>query len=320
MRLAIGMDMGGTHIRGALVDTDQQNPTFLAEERVDVTDHAPSNVVDLVATVVDHVSTAAKAPIAGVGMGIAAMLRGQTGVIANAPNLGWRDVDLRGMLRERLGKPIDLYNDLNAIAWGEHQYGAGRGAHNILCVYIGTGIGGGIVLDDKLYFGAGHQAGEIGHTKVVIGPSARPCGCGQRGCVEAYAGGRNLQMRVRKELAEGQKSRVLDLAGGKIDAVHAGIIDQAARDGDAYAKALWAEVTPFVGLALANAVTLLNPDRLVLGGGFWDGAPEFRRLVLQSFEVEVNASTRETLTITSTALGDTAGMLGSAHLIAHAAT
>jgi glucokinase len=186
-------------------------------------------------------------------------------------------------------------------------------------VYVGTGVGGGIVVDDRLYIGAGHMAGEIGHTKVVWTADARPCGCGQRGCVEAYAGGKNLQARVQADMRAGKKSAALALAGS-IERIHVGFVDQAAQQGDAYALALWAEVAPLLGAALANAVTLLNPDRLVLGGGTWDGAPVLRKQVMAAFETIVNAPTRDTLTIVNTSLGDKAGMLGAADLITRSRT
>jgi glucokinase len=263
------------------------------------------------------VTSGATGPIAGVGVGIAAQLRGMTGVVVNAPNFGWREVDFRGMLRARLGLEVDLYNDLKAISWGEHRYGSGRGARNMLCVYVGTGIGSGIIVEQALYFGAGNLAGEIGHTKVAWGEEARACGCGQRGCIEAYAGGMNLQLRVQQELGAGTQSKALEIAGGELSHVHAGHVDQAARAGDEYAIRLWSEVAPLLGTTLANACTLLNPHRLVMGGGIWEGAPELRRLTLQAFQLQVNVATKETLTVVDTSLGAIAGMLGAASLVSH---
>jgi glucokinase len=317
MSLAVGVDLGGTRLRAALVDPAAEAPTILAEERLEVgTDRTPSQVADLIATAVDRVTRTTEQTIVGVGIGIAAMLRGATGVVANAPNFGWRDVDFRALVRARLGANVDIYNDLKAIAWGEFRLGSGKGAHNLLCVYVGTGIGGGIVTDDYLYYGAGNVAGEIGHTKVVLGPAARPCGCGQHGCIEAYAGGKNLQARVRSELAAGASSSALGLAGGVLEKVHPGHVDEAARAGDPYALALWQEVAPLLGMALANACTLLNPDRLVLGGGTWEGSPLLRELALDTFFRVVNAPVCETLAVVDTALGGIAGMLGAASLIA----
>jgi glucokinase len=316
MTLAVGVDLGGTRLRAALVDTTADAPSLLAEERLEVgTERTPAHVADVLATAVDRVTKNAHDRIGGVGVGIAAQLRGRTGVVANAPNFGWREVDFRSLLRARLGTNVDLYNDLKAIAWGEARYGAGKGSAFMLCVYVGTGIGSGICVEGRLDYGIGNLAGEIGHTKVAWGPDARKCGCGQRGCIEAYAGGKNLQARVQTELAAGAKSKALELAGGDIKKVHPGHVDEAARAGDPYALALWAEIAPLLGVTLANACTLLNPDRLVMGGGTWEGTPELRRQTLEVFWDRINAAHKEWLTIVETSLGNIAGMLGSASLI-----
>jgi glucokinase len=312
---AIGVDLGGTNLRAALVDPG--SGAILAEERADIgTDRSPERVADLLERTVKHVTGRADRPIVGIGIGIAAMLRGSTGVVVNAPNLAWYGVDFRALARARLGPHLDLYNDLNAIAWGEHRFGAGKGARSLLCVYLGTGVGGGIVVEERLYAGAGHVAGEIGHVKVVLGPDARRCGCGQRGCIEAYAGGGNLSRRIHEELSAGASTLALSLAGGDPRAVHPGHLDEAAAAGDPYATRLWAEIGPLIGLVLANAVTLLNPDRLILGGGLWQGAPRLRAIAEETLRAAVNGPARENLTIVETTLGDVAGMLGAASLIA----
>ncbi len=317
MTLAVGVDLGGTNVRAALVDTlarDAPLPPLSPELKSPLgADTTPERVAALIADMVGAVAPGA--PGAPIGIGVAGMLRGDTGVVANAPNLGWRDVDFRSLLAARLpGRRIDLQNDVNAIAYGEFAFGAGRGARDILCVFAGTGIGGGLVAEGRLVRGASHAAGEIGHVRVVIGPHARACGCGARGCVEAYAGGANLSARARAELRMGAKSAAVALAGGNPDLVHPGHLDQAAREGDAYAGALWDEIAPLFGLALANAVTLLNPGRLILGGGVWTGAPELARRVLAAYRGFVNAASAEACEQIDGALGDLAGILGAAIL------
>ena len=317
MNASVGVDLGGTNCRAALVDLDSGR--LLAEVKEAVVDRTPVAMAALVERLVLALEQGdPRAREKGVGIGFAGMLRGWTGVVANAPNFGWRDEDFRGRLRARLGPAVELYNDLNAIAYGEATWGAARGARDMLCVYVGTGVGGGLVLDGKLFIGATHLAGEIGHTKVVspTDPAARQCGCGQRGCIEAYVSGRNLAVRARGELSqpEHRDSRALALAGDA-SLVHAGHLDEAARDGDPYARALWAEVAPLLGMTLANAVTLVNPSRVVLGGGVWEGAPELRRLVTESFNQMVNAPSGEGVVLVDTVLGDTAGVLGAAALV-----
>ena len=325
-RCAIGVDLGGTHCRAALVDLAEG--TTLDEVKLPVVAREPERVADLVLEAVTRLIGDAAARGAargaaggehgGVGIGFAGMLRGWSGVVANSPNFGWREVDFRALLRARLGSSVELYNDLNAITAGESRYGAGRGTDHMLCVYVGTGVGGGLLLDGTIYAGAGHLAGEIGHTKVI--PGGRPCGCGARGCLEAYVSGRNIAARAQQELGQGagdgpRHSSALGLAG-ELSRLHAGHLDEAARAGDPYARALWAEIAPYLGLVLANAVTLLNPSRVVLGGGVWEGAPELRRLATESYQALVNAPSGEGVQLVSTELGDRAGVLGAAWLIA----
>lgn len=309
-RVAIGVDLGGTNARAALIDVATGQILDEAKEPVD--DHDPGAVASLVTRLVQSLDAGDECR--GVGIGFAGMLRGWSGVVVNAPNFGWREVDFRRALRSTLGPRVELYNDLNAIAFGEMRYGAARGVRDVLCVFVGTGLGGGLVTDGRLYVGATNLAGEIGHSKVV--PGGRLCGCGQRGCIEAYVSGRNLELRVREELGAGrQQSAAVALAGG-VEQVHAGFLDEAARQGDPYAQRLWAEIAPLFGLVLANAVALLNPARLVLGGGVWEGAPELRRQVEAAYRELVNAPSGAAVELRDSTLGDGAGVLGAAALVA----
>jgi glucokinase len=319
VNLAVGVDLGGTNARVALVDVERG--ALVGEEaKQPLVDRAPAAVADLITDLVRAVDP--RGERVGVGVGIAAMLRGWTGVVVNAPNLGWREVDFRSLLRDRVGTRTELYNDLNAIAYGEATYGGARGVRDVLFCFVGTGVGAGLVLDGNLYSGATHLAGEFGHTKVVPhdAPGVRRCGCGQLGCLEAYASGRNIQARAQEELkalmAAGQPrpSLAIELAPG-LEHVHAGHLDHAARLGDAYADRLWNEVARYLGMALANAVTLLNPTRLVMGGGVWQGAPELARRSLKWLHESANAPSLEGFSAPDSTLGDIAGVLGAAALI-----
>ena len=308
---AIGIDLGGTNLRAALVDTAARRGVLENECKVRLPGTSPEVVVEVIGNAVDTVGP----PGAAVGIGIAAMLRGDTGIVDNSPNLGWRDVDLRGMVERRLpGRRIVLANDVDAIAFGEYRFGAGAGSEHLLCIYAGTGIGGGIVAGGRLLAGASGIPAEIGHSKVVWGPRARPCGCGQHGCIEAYAGGKNLSARARAELAAGAQSLAVELAGGDPDQVNPSHLDDAAARGDPYAVALWDEIAPLFGMVVANAVTLLNPGRVIFGGGVLWGAEELRRRMLDAYRVMVNAPSGAACVIVEAELGEAAGILGSASL------
>jgi glucokinase len=311
---AVGVDLGGTNVRAALVDAAEGLVVGPEVKAAVGEHHSPDEVAALVASVVRAADPERSA--ATVGVGVAAMLRGMSGVVINAPNFGWREVDLRGMLRAHLGERVEIYNDLKAIAFGEVHWGAARGVTHALFVFVGTGVGSGLVIDGKLDFGQSHLAGEIGHIKVVR--DGRICGCGQRGCLEAYTSGRNIQLRAREELSAGAQSLAVELAGG-IQAVNAGHVDQAAARGDAWARNLVDQVGDILGLALANLVTTLNPTRLVMGGGVWQGCPEIRKRTALAFDATVNIASREGFSIVESILGDAAGVLGAAALASSSA-
>uniref|UniRef100_UPI003D0B0C5B ROK family protein n=1 Tax=Haliangium sp. TaxID=2663208 RepID=UPI003D0B0C5B len=188
-------------------------------------------------------------------------------------------------------------------------------AGDVLGVFIGTGVGGGLVAGRRLVEGASNCAGEIGHFKVVFGPDAPPCGCGGHGCIEAVVGGRNLQARVRAEIAAGAQSATLALAGD-VDEITPGHLDRAAANGDAYAVGVYDEIVPLLANTLASGIFLLNPDRLILGGGMYMRTPELRRRVLAAIPDFLTKAQLGPLSIVETTLGEDAGILGSALLAA----
>jgi glucokinase len=310
----VGVDIGGTNLRvAALVDGARAG----AVRRPLAGARTVEAVVELAAAAVAEVTAGAPADAAiPVGVGVAAMLADRRGTIAVAPNLGWRDVAFGPALAARLGDRhrVGVYNDVNAIAFGEFVAGAGRGARDVLTVFVGTGIGGGIVADGALIEGATNCAGEIGHLKIARGPDAARCGCGGRGCVEAYVGGAALLARIHRELAAGACPAVVAAAGG-VAAAHPGHVDDAAAT-EPWADALWTACADDLALALGHAITLLNPDRLVLGGGVLAGAPRLRARTVAALDALVPEAHRRPLTITAAELGDDAGWIGAAHLAA----
>ncbi|HLL23204.1 MAG TPA: ROK family protein, partial [Kofleriaceae bacterium] len=244
------------------------------------------------------------------------MLRDRRGTVANSPHLRWRDVAFGELLARRLGPrfAVGVYNDVNAIVWGEAVAGAARGCRDVLGVYVGTGIGGGVISGGVLVDGATNCAGEIGHVKVRWDDAAAPCACGGKGCVEAYVGGSYVQKRIREEaLTKGKKSLAVTLAGSP-EALTPGHIDRAAEEGDEWALSLWTELAPLLAVALGNAVALLNPERLVLGGGMLGRTPTLYNLVEIALSIAVPSASLEPLTVVPAELGDDAGLVGSANL------
>jgi glucokinase len=308
--MMIGIDLGGSNLRAAVVDEASK----LCEHRREAVGEPrdPDTIVERCANLCEQL--AAGAP-ASVGVGIAAMLRDRQGTVANSPHLRWRDIPFGQLLAKRLGASfkVGIYNDVNAIVFGEAVAGAARGCRDVLGVYVGTGIGAGLIVNGALVEGASNCAGEIGHTKVRWDDQAAPCACGSRGCVEAYCGGSYLQRRILKELSAGAKSSVIRLAGG-LENVNPGHVDQAASEGDEWALALWTEIAPLLAVTLGNAVAVLNPERLVLGGGVLGRCPTLYTMVAATLMVAGNAASLEPLTLAQAELGDDAGIVGAAHL------
>jgi glucokinase len=317
-QVAIGIDLGGTNLRAAVFAALPHSAETLLVHREPVgDDRSPGAIVRRLGVLIPELLQ--RAELGGlcipVGIGFAGMLSGHDGHVANSPNFGWRNVALGSMLRDQLGEryKVGIYNDVNAITYGEFKLGAGRGASDILAVFVGTGIGAGAVCNNVLLQGANNTATELGHTKVVIDADALHCSCGLKGCVEAYVGGKLLQERARRDLDSWASSAAVELAGG-VGNVHPGHLDAAAAEGDDYALELYSEVSPLLGLAIANAVTLLNPRCLVLGGGVFSRTPVLRDHVLAAFEAAVNPPARDGLQIVEAELSDTGGLVGAALL------
>lgn len=320
MTIQIGVDLGGSNLRAAAFgDHDSATPLEIHREAVG-DDRAPEAIVERVARTIEGLAGGAAGPVT-VGVGVAALLRDRRGTVANSPHLRWRDVPFGELLHRRLGSRLGaryrlgVYNDVNAITWGEAVAGAARGCRDVLAVYVGTGIGGGVIAGGQLVEGASSCAGEIGHTKVRWDEDAAPCMCGGRGCVEAYAGGSYLVARIRRELANEQLSTtVIERAGGSIDAVTPSHVDAAVLDGDEWALGLWTELAMLLAVALGNALAILNSQRLILGGGLLGRTPALRAMTEIDLMLVAPPASLEPLTIAVAELGDDAGLVGAARL------
>ena len=293
MSLCLGVDLGGTNARAAVVD--RSDGRVVATAKQTWTDRSLEAVVAGTAELVNKLSSAHPLARGPVGVGFAGMLRG--GVVVNAPNLGWRDVDFGTPLSAALGREVRLVNDLSAAAWGEFCAGAAKGATDSLTVFVGTGVGSAIISNGALVKGSSQVAGEFGHSKVVA-EGGRRCGCGQDGCLEAYVGGAKLAEWMKEEL----------LSGGAVD------LEALAAGGEARAKRLYDFAAGHLALAIANQVTVLNPGVLVLGGGVLSRCPgivaRIRQVVASRSTVAAAAAVR----IAMASLGDDSGLVGAALL------
>ena len=227
---AVGVDLGGTKIELAQVDRAGQIRRRLRRP-TDVKDGPAAVEAEIVAAVRD-LREAAGAPPIGVGVGVAGQIESASGVVRFAPNLGWHDVPLRADLERALGLPVAVTNDVRAATWGEWLHGAGQGCDDLVCVFVGTGIGGGVVSGGRMLIGGSNTAGELGHVTIDLhGP---PCHCGNRGCLEALAGGWAIALRAREVIAADPPAgaALLRLADGRQDCVTAELVGTAAHAGD----------------------------------------------------------------------------------------
>ncbi|MHB0856341.1 MAG: ROK family protein [Anaerolineae bacterium] len=261
----LGVDLGGTQIRAALRRADGRMVS-----RVSTATRPEEGPERVIARILDTIRQAAGdtpwSRIRGIGIGAPGPLDPFEGVILRAPNLpGWDCVPLQAIIADTFGVRARLGNDANVAALGEYTFGAGRGAHNLVYVTISTGIGGGIIVDDRLLLGAGGFAGEVGHQVIV--EDGLLCNCGNRGCVETLATGPAIARMGRAAAAAGQSPCMLALAGGGAATIDAPIVAEAARLGDPAARAILVRAASAVGIGLANLCNLLNPELIILGGG-----------------------------------------------------
>jgi glucokinase len=309
----LGIDLGGTFARAAVVDP---SGVILAAAKIALQDRTPEGVVASVARAAQEALARVSEPVLGVGVGVAAQLEGDTGRVAISPNLQWRDVPFGELLARKLGRPVRVINDLAAAAWGELNAGAGRGMRDLFVVFVGSGVGSAIVSGGRLIRGASGVAGEFGHVKVV--PEGRLCGCGERGCLEAYVGGHNLNAQMLEAIEAGRGAALLERVGGNPARLTAVVLEQTALAGDPAAREMYDRATGHLGLAVANMVTVLNPEMLVIGGGVLMHCPGMRKAIAESVQRYSGWVSRRVVTVAEAALGDESGLIGAALFAAQA--
>jgi glucokinase len=310
MGLAVGIDIGGTKIAGGVVD---DHGAILATARRE----SPATDTDAIEQAVEDVVSELRAghQVTAVGVGAAGFVDSRRATVLFAPNLAWRDEPLRSDLEQRIGLPVVIENDANAAAWGEFTYGAAEDVDDTLLVTVGTGVGGGIVLNGQLHRGAFGVAAEIGHLRVV--PGGRLCGCGNHGCWEQYASGTALVRDTREQASQGSliARSLLDLAGGAVEKIDGPLITEAARGGDSFAREQLASLGKWLGEGIATLAAVLDPAVVVIGGG----VSEAGHLLLEPTRAHFKANLtgrhyRPELEIRGALLGNKAGMIGAADL------
>jgi glucokinase len=266
VRFVLGIDIGGTNLVVGCVAEDGSSLHGLATEPTQA-EAGETDVVDRLVNLADRCIAETRrelpgAEILGVGVGAPGPLDTKSGVVLLTPNLGWVNLPLRQIIRDRLGLPAELDNDANCAVLGEWWVGAARGTRHAIGITIGTGIGGGLILDGRLYHGASDVAGEIGHS--TIDTEGRRCKCGNYGCLEAYASGPNIAMRAIEAIEAGAYTPQQGVVGGDMSRVTAHTDYEAAHDGDVLALEVVNVTAKFLGAGVANLLNVFNPEVVVI--------------------------------------------------------
>ncbi|MBF0500707.1 MAG: ROK family protein [Candidatus Riflebacteria bacterium] len=260
---ALGIDLGGTKIAVGLCRGEQIEKKIVTPTPAN---SGPEAVINAMIKAAREAMTGIESSeVAGVGVGAAGQIDPKTGEVIYAPNLYWNHVPLAEKLKAGLSLPVKVVNDVRAATIAEYRYGSGRGLSDFVNIFVGTGIGSGFVLNGKLLDGATNSAGEIGH--ICLETDGPPCGCGKKGCFEVFSSGRGMERYVMTQLVHGVKSSINDIVEGDPRKVTGKVIGMAAREGDELALATLRRAGMYLGLAIANVHTMLNPQRIALGGG-----------------------------------------------------
>ena len=311
-----GIDIGGTNLRCGISGEDGTVKSRMSVPLDKSLNGAGRQTDFVIQNIKQFLSANGKYGVKAIGVGIAGQIDDKTGSVMFSPNLNWRDVPLKKILEKETGLDAYITNDLTAITYGEWKFGSGKGEDNIICIFAGTGIGSGIVINGSLYTGCSNAAGEIGHITVVSG--GRKCACGNSGCLEAYAGGLGIANIAKERAAADNKSfeNIINAAGGSIEGVSAETVAQAYQAGDKNAAALIKETGRYLSDGVISAVNLLNPCVIILGGGVIDGIRDLFDIVKSEVDGRALKASVLSLRILRAALGKDAGIIGAAGLAA----
>jgi glucokinase len=321
---ALGIDLGGTKTLAAVVDITTGEVIASERKRTRAEkgqEYIAQQIKDLSTAVLESAKLPNGAKIVAVGIGAAGQIDRKNGVVVDAPNLGVKNMQMADILGKQFGKPVGVGNDVEVAALGEYLYGSGRGYTTFVVMFIGTGIGGGIVQNGRLYTGLTGTAGEVGHMTLQAG--GRICPCGSRGCLEAYASRTAITRAIMAEIHHGRTSILteeaeLQLTEGET-IIRSGLLANALNRGDALVTEIVMEAADFLGYGLSSVMNFYNPECIILGGGVIEAIDLlFERAVHRARIVALADPGRKTKIIRAK-LGDFSGVVGAACLGAQAA-
>ena len=314
----IGVDLGGTNIVVGVLPIDGGDGEVLAL-KTEPTDaqRGAKYVVDKIVLLIEEARAdvvsqfgGTRTDFAGIGIGAPGPLNRETGTVIQSPNLGWRNFPLRDLISNAVNLPAVLDNDANCATYGEWWLGAGRNVDTLIGITLGTGIGGGIVLNGEIFHGVSDAAGEIGH--MTIEANGRKCPCGNYGCLEAYASGPAIARRAIEGLDAGAESLLSDLVNGNFEKITAATVYEAVINGDPYANDVMRETAKFLGAGVANIINIFNPDMIVIAGGVTSAGDHLFVPLRAEVRRRAFKSALDACQITAAQLPGTAGVIGAA--------
>ncbi|MBS4168389.1 ROK family protein [Parachlamydia sp. AcF125] len=306
----IGIDVGGTKIEAALVDTE--GSILFHSKSLTPAKEGLEAIVHQIGTTIQNLHRQAPEPVMGVGIGIPGQIHSASTVLST-PNLPFKNTPLKKLLENFTPLPIYIDNDVRTATRGEWIFGAGKNCSNFVCMFLGTGVGGGAVINHRIFSGSTHTAGEIGHMTVDLnGPL---CTCGNYGCVEAYSGGWAIAKRAKVKLKEyGKPSPLLELAQQNLDNIDAALVFEAAKHADPIAMEVIRDASNALIACASTIVNILNPKRLIIGGGILSGYPHFLEEIRAGIQMRALAAALQELEVVATATQGKASLLGAAVL------
>lgn len=309
----IGVDVGGTNVKVALVDkTGSIVYSDTVPTRAEMGyEYTISNMIKAIYDVMKEAKVTIS-NVEGIGFGFPGQIDCDNGIVRIAPNIpGWINIPIAEIVSKEFGVPVKVDNDVRCAALAELNYGAGKGATNMICITVGTGIGSGLIVNGKLVRGASNAAGEIGHIKLQMNDGPL-CGCGDQGCLEAFASGPAIVAMAEEYVKGGKSTKYRELAKNEITPYY---VCEAAKQGDVVAKKIFETMGTYIGIGLSSVVNLLNPEKIVVGGGVADAgeflfAPIRETLKKRSMPIQGAA-----VQVVHAELGNSAGVIGASLLI-----
>lgn len=314
MKLYIGCDLGGTNLRAAAVNLERGEvinqlsvPTFAREGHEAVMNRMGNLILELI-------SSMGKSPqdFGAIGIGVPGVLdleKGETLFLPNLPGT-WPHVPLRDKINTYTGMPVAILNDVRSITNGEWRYGAGKGMNTVVVIAIGTGVGGGLVINGQLHLGIGGTGGEMGHT--VINFNGPRCGCGNYGCLEAYASGPAIAAMGMKAVAQGLTTRIGTLCEYDLNRITPELIADAAREGDVIARGIYEQIGFYLGVAASSFCASVGPNRIIIAGGVAKAGALLFEPMERTMRERVKIMPVDQVEIVPAQLGNNAGVVGAA--------